>query len=66
MPSLNLDYKMNEGRSSYEERIQRQINFIRQHLDRIEDEIKCDQPLGVTYEDILKYHEFNGTQKEND
>ncbi len=57
---------MNEGRSSYEERIQRQINFIRQHLDRIEDEIKCDQPLGVTYEDILKYYEFNGTQKEND
>lgn len=49
-----------ERRSSYEERIQRQINFIRKHLDTLEDEVKSDQPLRVNYEDILKYYESNG------
>ena len=56
MLSLNLDSNMNK------ERIQFQIDIIRQHLDALESEVKSNPSgylAGVSYEDVLEYYDTN-------
>ena len=59
MPSLNLDYKMNN------DQVDLLFEKLKAVMNELETEVKSNWPLQVKYEDILKYYEFNGTQEEN-